>query len=71
MTGSKAGATGHLPEAELKESKLKHIGTGLATLLLAGVSAIAMAAELKIGFIDQERITRESAPAERACKQLE
>lgn len=28
-------------------------------------------AELKIGFIDQERITRESAPAERASKQLE
>ena len=33
--------------------------------------AVASAAELKIGFIDQERITRESAPAERASKQLE
>lgn len=31
----------------------------------------AAAADLKIGFIDQERITRESAPAERASKQLE
>lgn len=50
---------------------MKHIGAGLATLLLAGVSTIAMAADLKIGFIDQERITRESAPAERASKQLE
>lgn len=37
---------------------------------LAAVSA-AQGADLKIGFIDQERITRESAPAERASKQLE
>jgi outer membrane protein len=34
-------------------------------------SAIAAAADLKIGFIDPERINRESAPAERASKQLE
>jgi outer membrane protein len=61
----------HLPEAESKESTLKHICTGLATLLLAGISTIGMAADLKIGFVDQERITRESAPAERASKQLE
>lgn len=33
--------------------------------------AAATAADLKIGFIDQERITRESAPADRASKQLE
>jgi outer membrane protein len=32
---------------------------------------ISQAAELKIGFVDQERITRESAPADRASKQLE
>jgi outer membrane protein len=31
----------------------------------------AMAAELKIGFIDAERINRESAPAELASKRLE
>lgn len=37
--------------------------------MAAGISAHC--AELKIGFIDQERITRESAPAERASKQLE
>ena len=40
---------------------------------VASMSAVfsAQGAELKIGFIDQERITRESAPAERASKQLE
>lgn len=32
---------------------------------------LASAADLKIGFIDQERITRESAPADRSSKQLE
>ena len=47
--------------------------------LILAVAAIAalvsvqssLAAELKIGFVDQERITRESAPADRASKQLE
>ncbi len=39
-------------------------------LAIATVSA-AGAAELKIGFVDVERISRESAPAERASKQLE
>jgi outer membrane protein len=38
---------------------------------MACSSLPAFAAELKIGFIDQERILRESAPAERASKQLE
>lgn len=41
---------------------------GLAMML--GVT-LAGAADLKIGFIDPERINRESAPAERASKQLE
>jgi len=41
-----------------------------AAVLMAAVLPVH-AAELKIGFIDQERITRESAPAERASKQLE
>ena len=41
-----------------------------AVMSLAAVQAVR-AAYLKIGFIDQERITRESAPAERASKQLE
>ncbi len=44
---------------------------GLAGMMLLCLAATAMAADLKIGFIDQERITRESAPADRASKQLE
>lgn len=43
----------------------------LAALALAGGVAAAEAADLKIGFIDAERVNRESAPAERASKQLE
>jgi outer membrane protein len=34
-------------------------------------SHAALAADLKVGFIDAERINRESAPAERATKKLE
>jgi outer membrane protein len=41
-----------------------------ALALSLGIGA-AGAAELKIGFIDAERINRESVPAERASKQLE
>jgi outer membrane protein len=44
----------------------------MAGLLLAMATVgAAGAAELKIGFVDVERISRESAPAERASKQLE
>ncbi len=50
---------------------MKHIFAGLTALLLASASTIGAAADLKVGFIDQERITRESAPAEQASKQLE
>jgi len=41
--------------------------------LLVGVffGSVASAADLKIGFIDAERINRESLPAERATKKLE
>ncbi|MFN9489959.1 MAG: hypothetical protein ACK59Y_09320, partial [Betaproteobacteria bacterium] len=42
-----------------------------AALLVFAAVATAHAAELRIGVVDQERITRESAPAERASKQLE
>jgi outer membrane protein len=38
--------------------------------LSLGTAAVG-AADLKIGFIDAERVNRESAPAERASKQLE
>ena len=37
--------------------------------VLMGTAAVA--ADLKVGFIDAERINRESAPAERATKKLE
>lgn len=41
-----------------------------AVMMLAAASAV-QAADLRIGFVDQERITRESVPADRASKQLE
>lgn len=42
-----------------------------AVLVLAFVATAASAADIKIGYVDVERIRRESAPAERASKQLE
>lgn len=39
--------------------------------MLCFAAAAAGAADIKIGFVDAERINRESAPAERAAKQLE
>ena len=54
-----------------KESTLKHwYSTLTALVLLLGITE-GQAAEIKIGFVDVERIRRESAPAERASKQLE
>ena len=50
---------------------MKHIHTMSAVLALAFMVTTAAAADLKIGFVDVERIHRESAPAERASKQLE
>lgn len=43
----------------------------VALLAFALCAVAAGAAELKIGFIDAERINRESVPADRASKQLE
>lgn len=41
-------------------------------LLLAAIWSVGtQAADLKVGFVDAERINRESAPAERATKKLE
>lgn len=51
--------------------KRHHFATFAALLLSIGTAAAAAAADLKIGFIDAERINRESVPAERASKQLE
>jgi outer membrane protein len=39
--------------------------------MAVGASAGVQAADIKIGFIDAERINRESVPAERATKKLE
>ena len=50
---------------------MKHFYFTLAALALCLAGVAAGAADLKIGFIDAERINRESAPAERASKQLE
>ncbi len=41
-----------------------------AAVMLCSIAA-SQAADIKIGFVDVERIRRESAPAERASKQLE
>jgi outer membrane protein len=43
----------------------------IVAILVGTVSLAASAAELKIGFLDAERINRESAPAMRASKELE
>ena len=50
---------------------MKHFFLTFAALALVLAAAAAGAADLKIGFIDAERINRESAPAERASKLLE
>ncbi len=54
---------------------MKHVYSTLAAVALSfaalGHSPALEAAELKIGFIDAERINRESAPAELASKRLE
>lgn len=50
---------------------MKHAYVILAGIGLALASAMGQAADIKIGFVDVERIRRESAPAARASKQLE
>lgn len=50
---------------------MKHPYAKFAALVLASAVTAAGAADIKIGFVDVERIHRESAPAERASKQLE
>lgn len=64
-------ATGHGIAKRFKESMLKRLFLALAAVIMVCGAAPAVAAELKIGFIDAERINKESAPAERASKQLE
>jgi len=50
---------------------LKHSFPLMAALMVMLAAATAGAADIKIGYVDVERIRRESAPAEQASKQLE
>lgn len=50
---------------------MTHTFPRITVLLLVFAAAAAVAQDMKIGFVDVERIRRESAPAERASKQLE
>ena len=50
---------------------MKNFIRSIVAVALISLSQASAGAELKIGFVDQERITRESAPADRASKQLE
>lgn len=50
---------------------MKHLMSALAAVTFAAGLSAAVAAELRIGFVDGERLQRESAPAERASKTLE
>ena len=50
---------------------MKHFELLILAAALVLSSLAAQAAELKIGFIDADRINRESVPAERATKKLE
>ena len=54
-----------------KEATLKHCYLIFAALALSLAAAAVGAADLKIGFVDAERINRESVPAETASKRLE
>ena len=59
--------------SQFKETTLKrfHLLMLAAALAVCSLAAQAQAADLKIGFIDADRINRESVPAERATKKLE
>jgi outer membrane protein len=71
MVAANRVETGHGVAERLKEGILKRLFLALAAMVMVSSSAVTVAAELKIGFIDAERINKESAPAERASKQLE
>jgi outer membrane protein len=50
---------------------LKYLISALVAVALAAELSVATAADFRIGFVDGERLQRESAPAERASKTLE
>ena len=51
--------------------KRLHVFMITAGLVMCSLTAQVQAADVKIGFIDADRINRESIPAERATKKLE
>jgi outer membrane protein len=57
----------HNPEEKAVKQSIPTVATLALLLAVAG----AEAADMKIGFVDVERIRRESAPAEAASRQLE
>lgn len=71
MIAARRDVAGHGSEKRFEESMLKRLCLALAAMVMVCGSALTVAAELKIGFIDAERINKDSAPAERASKQLE
>jgi len=71
MIAAGGDQAGHGCEIRFEESMLKRLFLALAAMVMVCGSPLTVAAELKIGFIDAERINKESAPAERASKQLE
>jgi outer membrane protein len=75
LSGQREGAASRARPCQNKETTLKYFHSTLAAVALSSAMwlapAVAGAAELKIGFIDAERINRESAPAEVASKRLE
>jgi len=64
-----AQARGSSANCKERALKYRYLMIG-AAVMLCGIAA-TQAADFKIGFVDVERIRRESAPAERASKQLE
>ncbi|WP_236250981.1 OmpH family outer membrane protein [Jeongeupia sp. HS-3] len=69
-TSSSASSSSWARCSKLRGNSMKrYTGWLLGAALL--MSASAWAAEMKIGFVDTDRILRESAPAQRAGKKLE
>src|SRR5688500_7598051 len=72
---SSSPSAGRSDRLRVKETTLKYsystLGAIATALVLGGAALDAGAAELKIGFVDLPRITRESAQADAASKRLE
>jgi outer membrane protein len=71
MVLMRRGATDMHREVRVKMQNHIHVFMLLAAMSVAGFASDLCAADVKIGFIDADRINRESVPAERATKKLE